>query len=161
MTDELREQLVLMLRGDQAHQPFTDAIADFPEWAINQRAPNVEYTPWHLIEHLRRTQIDMLRYIEDPVGYESPVWPVGFWPDPSETTDAAGFAKSCAQFLEDRAAMEDIALDERRDLAAVLEGTPGHTTLRCLMIIGNHNSYHLGEFGSLRQVMGSWPEGHR
>jgi hypothetical protein len=29
------------------------------------------------------------------------------------------------------------------------------------MIIGNHNSYHLGEFGSMRQVMGSWPEGHR
>jgi hypothetical protein len=30
--------------------------------------------------------------------------------------------------------------------------------LRGLMIIGNHNSYHLGEFASLRQVMGSWPE---
>jgi len=30
-----------------------------------------------------------------------------------------------------------------------------------LMIIGNHNSYHLGEFASLRQVMGSWPPGHR
>jgi hypothetical protein len=28
------------------------------------------------------------------------------------------------------------------------------------MIIGNHNSYHLGEFASLRQVMGSWPESH-
>jgi hypothetical protein len=26
------------------------------------------------------------------------------------------------------------------------------------MIIGNHNSYHLGEFAGLRQVMGSWPE---
>ena len=29
---------------------------------------------------------------------------------------------------------------------------------RGLMIIGNHNSYHLGEFAGLRQVMGSWPE---
>jgi hypothetical protein len=25
------------------------------------------------------------------------------------------------------------------------------------MIIGNHNSYHVGEFAALRQVMGSWP----
>ena len=150
-----------MLRGDQAHQPFAEAIAAFPEWAINERAPNVAYTPWHLIEHLRRTQIDMLRYIEDPVRYQSPPWPVGYWPSATETTDAAGFAKSCEQFLEDRGAMEAIALDERRDLAVVLEGTPGHTTLRCLLIIGNHNSYHLGEFGSMRQVMGSWPEGHR
>ena len=161
MTDELRNQLVLLLRGGQAHMTFDDAVADLPEWAINERAPNVDYTPWHLIEHLRRTQVDMLRYIEDPVGYESPPWPVGYWPGRTETTDAAGFARSCAEFRADQAAMEVIALDDRRDLTAVLEGTPGHTPLRCLMIIGNHNSYHLGEFGSMRQVMGSWPEGHR
>jgi len=160
MTDELRNQLVLLLRGDQAHMTFEDGVADFPEWAINQRAPNVDYTPWHLVEHLRRTQVDMLRYITDPVGYESPPWPIGFWPNRDETADAAGFARSCQQFLEDRAEMEAIALDANRDLTAVLEGTPGHTPLRCLMIIGNHNSYHLGELGSMRQVMGSWPEGH-
>jgi hypothetical protein len=160
MPDELRKQLVLMLRGDQAHMSFDEAVADFPDWAINERAPKVEYTPWALIEHLRRTQIDMLLYIQDPVGYKSPPWPIGYWPDPSETTDAAGFANSCRQFLEDRAQLEQVALDEGRDLSAVLEGTPGHTPLRCLMIIGNHNSYHTGEFASLRQVMGSWPAGH-
>jgi hypothetical protein len=54
--------------------------------------------------------------------------------------------------------MEAICLDEGRDLDAVLEGTPGHTALRGLMIIGNHNSYHLGEFAGLRQVMGSWSD---
>ncbi len=158
MTDELRSQLALVLRGDQAHQPFDEAVAQFPEWAINEHAPNVEYTPWHLIEHMRRTQLDMLLYINDPVGYRSPPWPIGYWPNPTETTDAAGFARSCQQFLDDRAQMEAIALDESRDLSAVLEGTPGHSTIRCLMIIGNHNSYHLGEFGSMRQVMGSWPK---
>ncbi|HEY7024701.1 MAG TPA: DinB family protein [Candidatus Limnocylindrales bacterium] len=161
MTDELRRQLVLLLRGDQAHMTFEAAVADFPEWAINQRAPNVEYTPWHLVEHLRRTQIDMLLYIGDPVGYRSPPWPVGYWPDVADKTDAAGFARSCAQFLADRAELEAVALDESRDLTAILEGTPGHTALRGIMIIGNHNSYHLGELGSMRQVMSSWPEGHR
>ncbi len=53
--------------------------------------------------------------------------------------------------------MEKIALDEQRDLTVVLAGTPGHTPLRGLFIIGNHNSYHLGEFAGMRQVMGSWP----
>lgn len=161
MTDELRDQLVLLLRGEQAHMTFDDAVTNFPDTAINLKAPNVEYTPWHLIEHLRRTQLDMLRYIQDPVGYVSPDWPVGFWPDQHETTDAAGFAKSCDEFRADLRAMEAICLDESRDLTAVLEGTPGHTTLRCVMIIGNHNSYHLGEFGSMRQVMDTWPEDHR
>jgi hypothetical protein len=58
-------------------------------------------------------------------------------------------------------ALEAIALDPAVDLYAVLEGTPGHTVLRELTIVGNHNSYHLGEFAALRQVMDTWPAGHR
>ncbi len=153
--------MVLLLSGGQAHMTFDDAVAEFPEWAINERAPNVDYTPWHLVEHLRLTQLDMLRYIEDPTGYESVPWPVGFWPDPKATTDAAGFARSCDEFRIDMRAMQQIAADESRDLSLVLDDTPGHTPLRGLFIIGNHNSYHLGEFALLRQIMGSWPAGHR
>ena len=160
MPDELRKQLVLLLTGEQAHMKFDEAVADFPDWAINEKAPNVAYTPWHLVEHLRRTQIDMLEYMRDPVGYVSPPWPVGYWPGQSETTDAAGFARSCQQFRDDLSSMQEFVLEESRDLTAVLEGTPGHTPLRCVMIIGNHNSYPVGEFASLRQVMGSWPAGH-
>ena len=160
MNDALRRQLVLLLRGSQAHMTFDEAVADFPASAINDRAPNVTYTPWHLVEHLRLTQVDMLRYIEDPSGYVSPPWPVGYWPAVDAITDIAGFRESVEQFRTDLQAMEALALDERRDLTAVLEGTSGHTPLRCLMIIGNHNSYHLGEFAALRQVMGSWPPGH-
>ena len=161
MTDELRSQLALLLGGSQAHMTFDNAMAGFPDWAINERAPNVAYTPWQLVEHLRLTQLDMLRYIQDPVGYQSPAWPSGFWPDRDATTDTAGFAKSCDGFRTDLRTMEEIARDQDRDLNAILEGTPGHTALRGLMIIGNHNSYHVGEFASLRQVMGSWPAGHR
>ena len=41
MSDELRRQLVLLLRGGQAHMGFDEAVADFPASAINDRAPNV------------------------------------------------------------------------------------------------------------------------
>src|SRR3954449_13355470 len=121
MPDELRKQVVLALRGDQAHMPFDEAVADLPEWAINQCAPNVDYTPWHLVEHIRLTQIDMLDYMLDPVGFTSPEWPADYWPERSATTDAAGFARSCEQFLIDRQRMEELALDEGLDLTAVLE----------------------------------------
>jgi hypothetical protein len=136
---------------------FADAVVDFPAWAINQRAPNVSYTPWHIVEHLRITQWDILRYVEDPVGHVSPDWPVGYWPAPEAETDAAGFAQSVEGFRADLAALEQIAADESVDLFAVLEGTPGHTVFRELCVIGNHNSYHVGEFAALRQVMASWP----
>ena len=159
MTDELRQQLVLLLRGTQAHMSFDDALAGFPAAAINTRGPNVEYTPWHLVEHLRITQWDILRYIEDPLGHASPDWPIGYWPAPDVETDEAGFRASVQGFRDDLAALEAIALDPGRDLFAVLEGTPGHTTFRELCVVGNHNSYHIGEFAALRQVMVTWPAG--
>ncbi len=140
---------------------FEDAVAEMPAWAINQRAPNVEYTPWHLVEHLRITQWDMLRYIHDPTGHVSPEWPIEYWPDPTAETDEAGFRESVESFRSDLREMQSLAGDESIDLFAVLEGTPGHTPYRCMCIIGNHNSYHVGELASLRQVMGSWGPSHR
>ena len=140
---------------------FEEAVADFPARAMNIRAPNVSYTPWHILEHLRITQWDILRYIEDPTGHVSPKWPVEYWPAPDAETDEAGFRQTVEGFGADLRALEEIASDERVDLFAVLDGTPGHTVFRELCVVGNHNSYHIGEFSSLRQVMGSWPPGHR
>jgi hypothetical protein len=150
----------MLLTGQQAHMTLDDAVADFPAWAINQRAPNVTYTPWHILEHLRITQVDMLTYITDPAGYVELHWPVDYWPAPDAETDEAGFQQTIDQFREDLSQLQAVAEDETVDLAAVLEGTPGHTAARGISIIGNHNSYHLGEFASLRQVMGSWGPGH-
>jgi hypothetical protein len=58
--DVLREELLALLAGEGAHMPFEEAVADFPDEAINLRPPNVPYTPWHLLEHLRMAQHDIL-----------------------------------------------------------------------------------------------------
>jgi hypothetical protein len=34
---------------------------------------------------------------------------------------------------------------------------PAHTPLRTVMVMIDHNAYHGGEMGILRQVMGLWP----
>jgi hypothetical protein len=47
--------------------------------------------------------------------------------------------------------------DPATDLLAGIPGTPGHTILREVRLVGDHNAYHLGEFAILRQVMGTWP----
>jgi DinB superfamily len=159
--DEQRRLLILQLRGTEAHMGFDDAVANFPAWAMNQRPPNVDYTPWHILEHVRITQWDILRYIEDPVGHVSPNWPTEYWPAKEAETDEAGFRQTVEQFHDDLRALERIGADESVDLFAILEGTPGHTVFREMTVVGNHNSYHLGEFASLRQVMGSWGPGHR
>ena len=68
----LRRQLTDLLDGVGAHMPFEEAVADFPDEAMNRRPPNVDYTPWHLLEHLRLTQLDILQYVIDPA-YEDRV----------------------------------------------------------------------------------------
>jgi hypothetical protein len=157
MTDDpLRRQLLRLLEGLDAHMPFEEAVADFPDAAMNQRPPNVEYTPWHLIEHVRLTQADILDYIVNPE-YAEMEWPREFWPDRSATATREQWDETVRGFLADRDALRAIVADEARDLFAVIPGTPGHSIVREVRIVGDHNAYHVGEFAVLRQVMGTWP----
>ena len=157
----LREQLVLLLEGTEAHMSFEEAVADFPDEAINARAPNVPYSAWHLAEHVRITQWDILEYVRDPEEHVSPRWPAGYWPKPDAEAAPDDFRRTVESFLADRAALAEIVRDPGTELTAVLTGTPGHTILREVTVVGNHNSYHLGEFAILRQVTDSWPRRRR
>jgi hypothetical protein len=157
--ETLRADLIRLLQADDAHMTFEDAVADFPPDAINRRPPNVDYTPWHLVEHLRLTQWDILEYVRNPA-WVSPDWPIGYWPDPSAEATPAEFAASVARFLADRAALADLVADPAWDLLAPIPHTPGHTLLREVRICADHNAYHVGEFAILRQVMGTWPVEH-
>lgn len=152
----LRRQLGELLDGVGAHMPFEEAVADFPDAAINDRAPNVEYSPWQLLEHIRLTQLDILAYVRDR-DYVERDWPTDYWPAPDATATRSQLQATIDGFLADRAELRAILLDPATDLFAVLPGTPGHTVLREVRIAADHNAYHIGEFAVLRQVMGTWP----
>lgn len=156
--NELRNQLVRMLTVRQAHMDFEDAVADFPAEHINSRPPNCDYTFWHLIEHLRICQRDILDYINSD-SYVWPNFPDDFWPDHAAETDAVGWQRTVDQFLADRRALVEIIIDPATDLLAPLpnSGDHQHNVLREIIIIAGHNAYHTGELGVLRQVMGLWP----
>jgi len=158
-TSALRRQLAELLDGLGAHMPFEEAVADFPDEAINLRAPNVDYTPWHLLEHLRLTQADILDYVVNP-DYVEAHWPADYWPARDATATRAEFDETIRDFLADKAALRALVVDPQRDLFAVIPGTPGHTLLREVRVDADHNAYHVGEFAIMRQIMGTWPPGH-
>ena len=151
----VREQLVQRLRGRGAHMPFEEAIKDFPMEQINARFPNGTYSAWGLVEHLRRTQADMLDYVTNP-NYEHREWPHDYWPDESETATAEDWTNSVNGFFSDLNAFIAIVEDEATDLYAPLAWATQHNMLRCLLIICDHNAYHVGEFAIMRQVMQTW-----
>ena len=84
----VREQLLFVLRGGNAHMNFDQAVVDFPIQQINTKPPNVSYPPWYLLEHLRIDQWDILEFIRDPK-HVSPAWPEGYWPSEKKEADQA------------------------------------------------------------------------
>ena len=154
--DILREQLLGLIAGRGARMPLEAAVTDFPEEGINRRPPNVPYTPWHLLEHIRIAQRDLLVYIRDRA-YLAPNWPEEYWPAREAVASPADFARTITAIQADQKALHDLVADPATDLLAVIPGSPGHTTLREVRLAGEHNAYHTGEFAILRQVMGTWP----
>lgn len=152
----LREQLLALLRGGNAHMPFNEAVADFPLGAINAKPPNVAYTPWHLLEHLRITQWDILEFIRNPV-HVSPEWPSGYWPALHEQADELSWLETISNFQADLSDLEELVKDPATQLSAPMPHAPGYTIFREILLVSDHNAYHIGEFAILRQVMGTWP----
>lgn len=156
---ELRAQLVTLLRGGSAHLPFAEAVADFPDGTINARPQNVEYTFWHLIEHLRRTQFDILDYVTNP-SYQEPAWPGDYWPAPDAQATRQEWEETISGFERDLDQLIAIVSDEATDLFATVPSSAEHTILREALLVADHNAYHIGELGILRQVEDAWGSSH-
>jgi hypothetical protein len=155
MDDVVRQQLLALLRGGQAYMPFDQAIADFPVEHMNTYPPQVPYTPWHILEHLRLSQWDILEFIRNPA-HVSPDWPEGYWPARDAQADAQIWANTIAAFQADLRALEALVADPATDLYAQIQHAPGYTVLREILVVADHNAYHTGEFAILRQVMQTW-----
>ena len=152
----LRRELVQLLETRDAHMTYEEAVADFPDEAMNRRPPNVDYTPYHLLEHLRLVQLDLLEYLTDEDYQEKP-WPEGAWPARDATATRSDFDRSIAAFLADRGGLRRLIEDPSTDLFRVVAGSSGHTVLREIRLAGDHCAYHVGEFAALRQVTATWP----
>lgn len=154
----LRRELTNLLTVRQAHMDFEDAMAEFPPEHVNTRPPNCAYTFWHLVEHLRLAQRDIIEYIlaDD---YAWPTFPNDYWPSSDAICDWAEWLQSVDAFLSDRAALVALVNDPAIDLFAPLPNSAEqrHTLLREIHVVAAHNAYHTGELGILRQVMQLWP----
>jgi len=159
MTEQklLRQQLLQLLEGRNAHMTFEDAVADFPTGLINIRPPQVPYTFWHLVEHLRIAQWDILDFINN-AKYVYRAWPEGYWPDISAEAAVEEWKASIVQFRNDRELLANIVRNDHIDIFAELDHAPGYTILREILVVADHNAYHIGELAILRQVMGAWPQ---
>jgi hypothetical protein len=101
---------------------------------------------------MRIAQWDILEFIRNPV-YVSPPWPAGYWPAEAEQADEVRWAVTIAGIQADRKALEAIVADPETDLLADLPHAAGYTVLREILVVSDHNAYHLGELGLLKEAL--------
>jgi hypothetical protein len=148
----LREQLLTLLQGGQAHMGFDDAVAGFPTKEINRRVPNGSYTIWHLLEHMRITQWDILRFVVDP-NHVSPDFPSGYWPQMEDKATLSQWRKTVQGIRDDLDAVQELVRDPKTDFFSPLPHARDYTVLREVLLVADHNAYHTSELVSLRRVL--------
>lgn len=154
-TDQaLREHLLYVLRGGGAHADFDSVVKDFPAELINERAENIPYTAWHLLEHMRVAQWDILQFSRNP-RHVSPPWPEGYWPESEKRADREGWEKTVAAFRADLKEMEELIEDPSTDLFAPIAHGQGQTLLREALLVADHNAYHLGVLVTIKRILGA------
>ncbi len=152
--DALRSHALAMLDGGGAHARARDVLRGFPRRDAGLRPPGFAHSAWELLEHLRIAQHDLLCFGLEP-GFRSPKWPQGYWPPSPTPASAAAWHASARAFLADLQACTRLARDRRIDPLAPLAHAPDTTWLYQLMLVADHNAYHLGQLMQLRRALES------
>jgi len=151
----LRQHLLDLLRGSNAHLNFEEALAGLPPNLRGERPSGLPYSPWRLLEHMRIAQWDILEFSRNPK-HVSPEFPAGYWPETDAPPDDKAWQQSVRQFLADLQAMRDLVEDPAIDLFAPIPHGEGQTLLREALLVADHNAYHLGQMVTLRRLLGAW-----
>lgn len=150
----LRDQIIELLNSGNAHLSFEDLIKDFPAEKCGQRIEGLPYTAWHVLEHMRIAQWDILEFSRD-ANHVSPKWPKGYWPDVDELGSADLWNETVAKFRNDLKAMTELISDPANDLFAKIPHGTGQTLLREALLLADHNSNHMGALITMNRILRS------
>lgn len=153
--DPLREQISRLLAWEDAHIGFDAAVAGIPQTLRGKQPAGLPYSPWQLLEHLRRTQRDILDFCRS-ANYQVLDWPDDYWPAAETPPSATAWNDSIRQFKKDRQALQKLAADRRVELAARIPHGDGQTYLRELLLAADHAAYHIGQLIVVRRLLGNW-----
>ncbi len=150
----IREHVKQVLEWGDAHVTFEAAVADIPRQLRGKQPPGLPYSPWQLVDHIRRAQWDILDFCRN-ANYKELKWPDDYWPSPAPETPTA-WDECIALFLADRKELQDLALTPRVDLASRIPHGHGQTYLREFLLVADHTAYHIGQLVIVRRLLGIW-----
>lgn len=153
--ESLPEHLVELLKGGHAHITFDGAVKDWPGNLQGVRPQGAAHSAWEVLEHMRIAQSDILEFTRNPK-HVSPEFPAGYWPKTPAPPDAKAWSNAIKSIRADLDAMIKIVQNKKTDFYTPLAHGSGQTVLREVLLVADHNAYHLGELLLLRRLLGAW-----
>jgi len=148
----IRNELTALLIGGNAHDGVINKLKAFPVSKINDTMDHIptpvskNMTPWHLLEHMRICQEDILDFVINP-DYQKRSFPQDYWPGEGQKANPDNWNQSLTLFENDLISMTKMTQDPDVDLTTDLPHAPGYTIFREILVLADHNSYHLGHLG--------------
>ncbi len=152
----LRQQLIDMLKGGNAHTTLDEVIDGIPIKLRGQKPAGLPHSLWMLLEHMRIAQRDILDFSRDKT-HVSPAWPEGYWPRTAAPPNPAAWNASIKGFRKDLKAMQKLVANPKSDLLARIAWGEGQNILREALLVADHNAYHLAQLVDVRRLLGAWP----
>lgn len=154
----LRQELLRLLKGGGAHVSFDEAIAKIPKKNYGAPVEGIPYTLWRIVQHMRISQRDILEYITNPE-YQEPIWPNDYWPQEKTPPDESAWKKSVDQIKQDlRIIMELVENPKINLLGGIPHFKESPPIFREILLVADHNSYHIGQIILIRGLLGIWKD---
>jgi uncharacterized damage-inducible protein DinB len=150
----LRDLLRKLLAWEDAHLGFEAAVEGVPPKLRGVAPKGLPYSLWQLLEHMRRCQLDILEFCRNPAYREPPH--EEYWPPSATPPSEKAWKESIESFRRDLTALQRLAADRKLDLFAEIPHGTGQTYARELVVVADHNAYHLGQFVAVRRLLGIW-----
>jgi uncharacterized damage-inducible protein DinB len=151
----LRAHLKALLDWGDAHVTFDAVVKGISPAARGAVPEGLDHSAWQLVEHLRRAQRDILDFCRNP-SYVELSFPADYWPTEAAPPSEAAWKESIAAFRRDREELKNLAEDTAVDLFARIPHGTGQTYLRELLLVADHNAYHVGQLVAVRRALGDW-----
>lgn len=152
--EELRNHLQRLLDWEDAHAGFDAAIERVPQKLRGVQPAGLPYSLWQILEHIRICQRDILEFSRNPAYQE--MKPEEYWPKKLEPPTSKAWQESIAAFRADRDALKELARDPDLNLFARIPHGTGQTYLRELLLVSDHNAYHVADLIAIRRLLGIW-----
>ncbi len=150
----LRKQLIEMLDNSNAHANLDAALEGLPANLRSKTVHNIPYSIWSLVKHIEIAQEDIVDFSINP-DYKSKSWPDDYWPESTAPRDEKEWEETLGKIKADRKRMIDL-LEKGENLYVPFDHGNGQHLLREILLIADHNAYHIGQIVILRRLLGDW-----